>query len=485
MATDTEKFRVQNAATGSVRASLSPTSTPHFLQARNTELSTIDACDFFLFHHSADSFWSTKLADCVRGVRLGDRNLRLSVANLNAVPGTSALLGAVRNMPKGRLLAIVASKTLLREDEYSSKKIMDVLREIAASGRQIVTILKDNVTVPPALRLGEWFDFRNENYFEETISDLSAFLVQNITSSGRSYSFGVSSAKERILSNLFAVVELPKFVYSVETHFKTESELTEACTEAGPLPYLLKKSRIYTIESPSQDSPLGLAVSDWNTRKQENFTQWFSDRERAEWGIELLNKLFRRHAWKRGLRWEMSTNQFYFPRNKPKSIWWEIGGQKVSREVTAPHMGWIDLENQARAEVQYGWKHQSVRADFVNVQGNVFFRLEPSWLLTKLDSKTPATTQPVAPAFSGPNSQNRNGQILRSWRFWSTVLAKGHHEIRINTGQAPIRTKVTPISGFTQFGISSDRMNYDRMMQAAMEDDLLMPALAPLEQEIV
>jgi hypothetical protein len=119
------------------------------------------------------------------------------------------------------------------------------------------------------------------------------------------------------------------------------------------------------------------------------------------------------------------------------------------------------------------------------MHGNVFFRLEPSWLLTKLDSKTPATIQPVGPAFSGPHSQLRNGQILRSWRFWSTVLAKGHHEIRINTGQAPIRTKLTPMSGFTQFGISSDRMNYDQMMQTAMEDDLLMPALAPLEQEIV
>ncbi|HTC65136.1 MAG TPA: hypothetical protein VK709_20010 [Candidatus Saccharimonadales bacterium] len=210
--------------------------------------------------------------------------------------------------------------------------------------------------------------------------------------------------------------------------------------------------------------------------------QWFSNPESAEWGIELLNKLFRRHAWKRGLHWDSTTNQFFFPRNKPKSIWWKIGEQTVAREVTAPHMGWIDLENEVRAEIQYGWKHQSVRADFVKVQGNIFFRLQPGWLLTKLDSKTPAMTQHVAASFSGQQSQKRNGQILRSWRFWSTVLAKGHHEIRINTGQAPVRTRLTPISGFTEFGISTDRLNYDQMMQTAMEDDLLIPSLLRLNE---
>jgi hypothetical protein len=143
----------------------------------------------------------------------------------------------------------------------------------------------------------------------------------------------------------------------------------------------------------------------------------------------------------------------------------------------------IELENHGKAEVQYGWRHQSIRADFLQVLGNLFLRLEPSWLLTDLDGKTASSTQVIGPLFSGPDQQERNGQVLRSLRFWSAVLAKGHHEIRINTGQTPVRAKLTPLSGFTQFGIPSDRMNYDLMMLAEMEDDLLMPALGPLGQE--
>ena len=180
------------------------------------------------------------------------------------------------------------------------------------------------------------------------------------------------SAKERILSNLFPVVEIPEFVFSAETRFQSDSELAEVCDAAGPLPLLLKGPRLYTVEQPSRGSVFSLTTSGGESAiRREDFTQWFSRNDRAGWAVELLNVLFRHHAWKRGLRWDRITDQYHFPRTKPKSVWWEIGKQTISREVTAPHMGWIEIENQVRAEVQYGWRHQSVRAEFVPVQGNL------------------------------------------------------------------------------------------------------------------
>jgi hypothetical protein len=486
MATKAKVLRIQSSFSGSPLASLvneCPAEEKHSVHVRESEPLTNGPCDLFLFHNSADGIWTMKLADRLRGARFGDRNLRLLLADWNCVTGANALVEMRRSLRGHRLLAIVVSGTMLQEDWHAARRSIELLEKVAPSEWRIVTILKDNVTIPPLLRLGEWFDFRNENHFEENISDLMSFLMEDFTSSRRVYSFGVSSAKERILSNLFPVVELPKFVYSAETRFDTESELMEACHGAGPSSFLIKESRLYTIEHLSPDSAFAPAVTNWDSHKQEDFTQWLTRQDRAEWAIELLNNLFRQHAWKRGLRWDKSTDQFYFPRTKPKSVWWEIGGQTISREVTAPHMGWIELENQVKAEVQYGWRHQSIRSDFVQVFGNLFLRLEPSWLLTELDGKTASTTQPIGPLFSGPEQQERNGQVLRSLRFWSAVLAKGHHEIRVNTGQAPVRVRLTPLSGFTQFGIPSDRMSYDLMMLAEMEDDLLMPALGPLGQE--
>jgi hypothetical protein len=374
---------------------------------------------------------------------------------------------------------------MLQEDWLGAQRSIELLQEDPPAKWRLVTILKENVTIPPLLRMGEWFDFRNENQFEEGIFDLTSFLMGDFGSSGRAYSFGVSSTKERILSNLFPVVELPRFVHSTETRFQNESELAEACAAAGPLPVIIKDSRLYTIERLSPDSALAPAVANWDTYMQENFAQWLSGQDRAEWAIELLNNVFRQHAWKRGLRWDKITDQYHFPRTKPKSVWWEIGGRTISREVTAPQIESIELENRERAEVQTGWRHQTIRAGFVLVRDALFLRLEPGWLLTELDGKTPATTQSVGPVLSGVQHQERNGQVLRSLRFWSAILAKGHHEIRINTSQAPVRIKLTPLSGFTQFGIPSDQTEYDRLMLAESEDDFLIPGLGPLEQESI
>src|SRR3984893_18005824 len=233
MATEAGKLRIQNPVSGSLPASLMkewPDQEMDSLKVREAEPLAIGACDLFLFHNVADGIWTANLADRLRGARFGDRNMTLSLANWNATTGASSLIETGRSMCGHRLLAIVVSRTMLEEDWPASQRSLELLKEVGPSEWRVVTILKDNLTIPPLLRLGEWFDFRNENQFEENISDLLSFLREDVASSRPVYSFGVSSAKERILSNLFPIVEVPKFVYSAETRFDTESELMEAFT---------------------------------------------------------------------------------------------------------------------------------------------------------------------------------------------------------------------------------------------------------------
>jgi hypothetical protein len=483
MATEAKTVRSQDATSSHSRSTAPLTQAPRSLQIHESKPFANGLLHLALLHYCRDAAWTAQLADRLRAVRSVDRSLRLSLVDSNAAAEPETLAAVGKSLCNRGHLAIVVSRTMVQRDWLAARKAMELLKEVSPADVQVVTILKDNVTIPPLVRQGAWFDFRDENRFAESISELISYLTENSASTGRVYSSGVSFRNERVLCNLFPVVELPTFVYSAETRFDTESELTEACGGSEPLPFILKGSRFYTTLPLSRESVFAPAISPAENPRQDNFMQWSSNRDHVGWAIELLNSLFRQHAWKRGLRWDESTDQFYFPRNKPKNVWWEIGGRRVSREVTAPHMGRIELENSVTAEVQYGWKHHSIRASFVQVQGNFSFRLEPSWLLTGLDSRSAATTLPVGPLLRGPQSQERNGQVLRSLRFWSAVLAKGHHEIRMNTGHAPVRIKLTPLSGLAQFGIPSDFMNYDLMMFNEMEDDLLMPELGALEQE--
>jgi hypothetical protein len=496
MATEAKIGRFQGSSSGIHRRSS--------VQVRESEPLAKTAIDLIFLHRSEDGPWAATLAERLEPAGLENCNLTISLAECDSSTGLSSLSELGTGSLSFRFLAIVVSEGMVRNDWPAAQHAIMALKESAPPQLRIVTILKDNVTLPAMLRMGEWFDFREEKNPQGNLLDLATFLKTNsglatgisagtdglrpeAAKSGNPidnfYSTGVSATKERILSNLFPLAELPKFVYSVETRFRNDSELTEACVAAGPLAFLLKGSRLYTMEPLSPNSLFAPAVVNWETREQEEFGTWLSSMERAGWAVELLDRMFRHHAWKRGLRWDKATGQYFFPRTKPKSIWWEIGGRTVSREVTAPHMEWIDVDTDVRAEVQYGWKHQSIRAAFVLVSGTLFLQLTPGWLLTELDGKTPAGTQPVGPIFSGSRHQERNGRILRAIRFWSAVLAKGHHEIRINTGQAPIRAKLTPLSGFTPFGLPCDRMDYDQLMLAETEDDLLIPALGPLGQK--
>jgi len=107
---------------------------------------------------------------------------------------------------------------------------------------------------------------------------------------------------------------------------------------------------------------------------------------------------------------------------------------------------------------------------------------EPTYLLTKDDGKSPRTNKWVGPILSHWLNQERNGQILRTLRFWSLVLARAK-ELVIETGQTPIHVDLTPVSGMLDFGIASDQVNFDKLMEAEIEDDSVVPQLELFGEE--
>jgi hypothetical protein len=134
----------------------------------------------------------------------------------------------------------------------------------------------------------------------------------------------------------------------------------------------------------------------------------------------------------------------------------------------------------AEGEAQFGWRHRAMRAGFVQIQDALFVRLEPTWFMTKLDGKTPATTHQVFPVDSQFESCGCSNQHLCSLQFWSTVLTKGHRELRINTGTNPVRVRLTPRGGSSESEIAINRLNSDRLVFPDMGDAQLIPELGPI-----
>jgi hypothetical protein len=143
------------------------------------------------------------------------------------------------------------------------------------------------------------------------------------------------------------------------------------------------------------------------------------------------------------------------------------------------------LADGKKEKIQSGWRHQACKAGFILMPFGLFLRLEPTWMLTKADGKTPRGGSRVGPILSHWLNQERNGQILRSVRFWSLVFARGKTEIFIPTGQKPIRINLTPACGDLEFGILADQIDYDGLVRAEMEDDIELPQLGFTFNEFV
>jgi len=450
-----------------------------------------------------DGRWSNLLAEQIRGERLGNRQFAAKLSSWdfsNYENLYEKMEGCLRT---SYFFGLVLSRHMLQEGWPPLEKwIRVVSSDLGLAQEQLVIILKDNVTMPPLLRLQQWIDFRDGHPFEEGLQELLGILRRNIASSAVDQGlvrgmrrqgladevrktkppFAVrDKSVEHIVSNLFPVVETPREIFSAEARFQTESEVSDACGGPGPLPFVLKGSRIYSLAPLAENSVFAAAVRENARPLREKFTPWLLDSKRATWAIELLDRSLRYHAWKRGLRFEENQNLFYFTRSKPKNLWWEMGGKIMQREVTAPHMQWNRSEDGSQAEVQCGWRHEAIRARFVPVLGNLFLRLEPSWLLTELDGKTPSTSQAVGPLYPTTPMQDQSKDVLRSLRFWSAVLAKGHRELRIDADANPIRVRLTPASYSSQSAASADQVDFDVLSLSDINPYQMIPELGPIE----
>ena len=113
---------------------------------------------------------------------------------------------------------------------------------------------------------------------------------------------------------------------------------------------------------------------------------------------------------------------------------------------------------------------------------SLMLKLEPTYLLTEDNGKTPRTSRWVGPVLSHWLNQERNGQILRTLRL--VIGARQCKGVEGETGQTPIRVDLTPISGSLGFGIASDQLSFDRLMEAELQDDLAVPQLNSLERKV-
>jgi len=456
--------------------------------------------DLFLSHTGADKPWVERLADVIEGIPFKGRYLGVVYDKWDFACAKNIVLELEKSIDECNFIGIVLSKAALAADWPTLERTIAVWSDPSGSKGRVIPILIENVPLPPTLRVRRWVDFRNPDNFDQSVLELVAILKRETIPRGRGGHPSAHSAHippstpivitsaveadhvdENLISNLLPVIELPKLIYGASTPLRKKSDISaksENATRSYP-PFLLRGGKLYAIDNLTDENSVFRSFVDLTEIGSEEFESWFGG-DKQIWAIEMLNLYLKQNAYQRYLRFDGKGQRFFFKpfKNAPKRICWTIGGRRRPREVTTPHTATRVNAEGAKERVPFGWRHQGVRANFVHLPPGLFLRIEPTWLLTT-DGKTPRGGSRVGPVLSHWLNQERNGQILRSIRFWSLVLARGQSEICIATGQQPIRIGLTPARGLLGYGIASDSVDYDRLINAEMEDDLRVPDLAP------
>ncbi len=460
--------------------------------------------DLFLSHTGADKPWVEALAEKIECVPYQGRFLRVVFDKWDFVHGKNIVLELEREIDACRYIAIVLSKVSLAADWPNLERTIGIWSDPSGSKGRVIPILLENVFLPPTLRVRRWIDFRNPEAFDASFLELIAILRGENIPRGRggllpslplppiapvapiviTSAVEADKVHEKLISNLLPVLELPTRVYSAPTSLRLKSDFPRDEGLPSPPPFLLRTGRLYTFDDlQMQDSPFRETV-DIPNGSSEGFRQWFGT-DKQNWAIELLNISLKEAMYRRYLRFEKKGQRFFFApvTGRPKRISWVIGGKRSYREVTTPHTATRLNARGDKERFPYGWRHQGVRANFVLLPAGLFLRLSPTWLLTT-NGKTPRGGPRVGPILSQWLNQERNGQILRSIRFWSLVLARGRSDILIPAGQQSLRIALTPATGSLGFGILCDNVDYDRLVRAEMDDDLQVPPLGPEVEQL-
>ena len=455
--------------------------------------------DLFLSHTGADKPWVERLAELIEAVPYRDRYLGVIYDKWDFAHAKNIVLELEREIDECRFIGVVLSKASLGADWPTLERTIAVWSDPSGSKGRVIPILIENVSLPPTLRVRRWVDFRNPDSFEQSYLELISILrgesiprgrggllpsvgpAQNSLSAPLVVTSAVEADKidERLISNLLPVLELPELVYGAATPLREKSELRSFSNAKSHPPFLLRGGKLLTFTNLQDKASVFNSVIDRSQIETQEFKSWFGT-DRQNWGVELLNLHLKEKAYQRYLRFDSKGRRFFFApyKDNPKKIGWWVGGKRTSREVTTPHTATRLNADGSKERYPYGWRHQGVRANFLYLPLGLFLRLEPTWLLTE-DGKVPRGGPRVGPILSHWLNQERNGQILRSIRFWSLIVAHGQSEICILTGQQPIRIDLTPARGLLGFGIICDSVDYDRLINAEMEDDLAVPELVP------
>ena len=206
--------------------------------------------DFFVSYNKTDIDFVERLVKRVESETYAGKPLRCFYDQWDIQPGENILLKIETAHQNSRFVGLVMSPEWEKSNWTTLERVMPVYDDPAGIKGKIIPILRRDCDIPPSIRVLKWLDFRKDTNFEREVQKLVTRLKgenQSRPSFAKSEALTslspmvaeselVSTQDEILASNLFPVIQIPRFAYVAHAKVKKRDEVWSMFGEGIQLP---------------------------------------------------------------------------------------------------------------------------------------------------------------------------------------------------------------------------------------------------------
>lgn len=418
--------------------------------------------DIFISYNNADVEFAELLVKEIEQEPYDGRFLKCFYAPWDIEAGENMLLKIEHALVNSRFIGIIISPDWLKSDWTTLERTIPVYEDPAGIKARIIPILRRNCDIPPSIRILKWLDFRSDQVFSKEMKKLLARLTgKNLRSTLDSEKTGeityppVDSVlpevqNEIVASNIFQVLELPKFVNVAYAKVNKRSDVWTIVGDVT-LPLFALREETQQIFSffPLNNPQQKISAILQQTSGERVEVRTLIETSQYPIIIEILNRAMTEHMKNLGMVYDWTNKKTFFPLEKDgdenRLARWKIGNREFTRRIVT------------KSKSGKYYAHRSCKATFTRIGNNLFLKVIPGWHFTTDGLGQTVTSNAMKSLSATWMNIEQNHTVLDDVRFWIFKLSGGKEKIKLDVrGDTPVIILTTPIFAALNRGIEED-----------------------------
>lgn len=298
-------------------------------------------------------------------------------------------------------------------------------------------------------------------FMETEFKEIIFGLIKKAASEGRPKMMKIVPAEipkpdkvcEKLVPNLFPVINYPLKIFSASTNVRTEPEVFKILgAEVSEYPFILKNKKLYTFHNLKDPvSPFKPIISTEDV-VEENVVDWMENISKRNDLIRLFNLALRIYCRKRNMYYDKKHKRYFclLKENGRNNVFsWRVGEKRVKRTIAKKYCD-------KKGRILY-CRHYAAILRFMFIDDQIFLKIEPTIVFTT-DGIHLLRSDKVSSLISKWLPRQYNDSYLKMVKFWAKYLSKLDVIISIPAGEHKIEVQATPMTIPIDVGIREEQL---------------------------